>query len=305
MGTTNPDLVAPARLVLQFDDSDLPQSTGAGEPLSVEEWQDAIASVVEWLGPLPVTVIATHNTADPAVRSLIRFAHRLECETLLVTDGTGVDGALAASLIGSGLAGMRLLIGGVSDEIQTQTVGNLATDATGAVAAFLGARDELGAKLDVELAIPWVDGVTAELTAIVGWAQQAGVDGFRLVAPYHASKLPADPELLDGVIDAAGGFCRNQPTGVEELHAMVAHQDGAPGLARDRTRRGFKCPVAGQRIVIGRRRNVYSCPFKPAIGELHGDLGGVWAGAADHLNRIADCRRACVHTELAPEPIFG
>ncbi len=305
VGVTTPELVAPARLVLQLDDTDLPATMGLSEPLSVAEWQDAIASVVEWLGPLPVTVVANHLAADPEAVALVRFAHRLECATLLVTDGTGINDAMAEEFVGAGLNGVRVRVGGVSDGIQGRTVGNTATDATGAVTAFVSARSVLSAALDVEVAIPWTDGVTTELTAVVGWAQQAGADGFRIVAPYHASRLPADPELLDGVIDGAEAFCRNGPTGIEELHTMVAHQDGAPGIARQRSRRRFGCPVAGQRLVIGRRRNVYSCPFQPAVGEFHGNLGDVWSGASEHLQRISECQRACVHAELAPEPILG
>ena len=304
-GVSRPDLVAPARLVLQMDDPHLPHSFGSGEPLSIAEWRDAIASVVRRWGPLPVTVLANRNASDGDAAAAVRFAHRLGCPTLLVTDGTGVTDALADELVGGGLDSVRITVGGVSDGIQLKTVGNTASQATGAVASFLGSRARVSESLDVEVAIPWVDGVTAELTAIIGWAHEAGVDGFRLVAPYRAASLPADPELLDNVIDAAQGFCRNGPTSIEELHAMVAHQDGEPGLARRHARRRFKCPVGGQRIVVGRRRNVYSCPFHEPIGELQGDLDRLWSNGTDHFRRIAECKRACVHTQLAPEPILG
>jgi len=304
-GVTRPDLVAPARLVLQLDDPNVSHSAGSGEPLSIPEWRDAIASVVERWGPVPVTVLAHRTASDAEAIAAVRFAHRLECPTLLVTDGTGVTDAIADELVGGGLDSVRVIVGGVSDGIQLKTVGNTASQATGTVASFLSSRARVSESLDVEVAIPWVDGVTAELTAIIGWAQEAGVDGFRLVAPYRAERLPADPELLDHVIDAAQGFCRNGPIGIEELHAMVAHQDGEPGLARHHARRRFKCPVGGQRIVVGQRRNVYSCPFHKPIGVLHGDLAEVWSNAGEHFRRIVECKRACVHTQLAPEPILG
>jgi len=305
LATTDPEMVAPARLVLQVDDGDLPGSTGAGKRLSMNEWQQAITQVVEQFGPLPVTVWATHTSDHPDVPMLVRFAHRLGCETCLVTDGGGIDEAKAHELLDCGIGAVRLLVGGVSETIQRQTVGNAAVEATSGLAALLKARQERGERLDVEIAIPWVDGVTIEINAVIGWARQAGADGFRIVAPYKAKELPADPELLDGIIDDNDTFCRNTTTSIEELHTMVAHQDQGPGIAREHSRRRGRCPVGGQRVVIGAHRSIYSCPFHPPIGALTDEFASAWALAGDHLSAISGCNRACVHTELAPEPILG
>ena len=305
MATTDPELVAPARLVLRVDDVDLPGAIGTSGEMSQQDWNQLIAQVVEWVGPVPVTVIATHSGGDPQVDALVRFAHRMGCHTKLITDGTGIDEARAEMLLDVGLAAVQILVGGVSDGIQRQTVGNSAQEATRAVAAFLNAKRERGSTLDIEIGIPWVDGVTAELKAVVGWAKQAGADGCRIVAPYKASGLPADPELLDSVVDSVGEFCRNTSYNIEELHSMVAHQDGEPGLKRGRAHRRTKCPVGGQRLVIGARRAVYSCPFHAPIGVLGDEIAEVWAHAGPHLEAISTCGRMCVHSELAPAPIFG
>ena len=304
-GVTDPELVAPSQLVLRVDDADLPGVMGSGKPLTLHQWQQAIAEVVAWIGPVPVTVIATHNGDDPEVPELIRFAHRLECSTRLVTDGTGITEERAGHFLSCGLSAVRLLVGGVSEMVQRQTVGNAAVEATSALAALQNARQERDAALDIEIAIPWIEGVTLELSAVIGWARQAGADGFRIVAPYRAEKLPADPELLDSMLDDYGLFCRNSTSSIEDLHAMVAHQDGAPGMGREHSRRRSKCPIGGQRLVIARRRAVYSCPFHAPIGELDGELHAVWEQASAHLGAIAGCTRACVHTELAPQPILG
>ncbi|MGB0641111.1 MAG: hypothetical protein ACPGTU_17370 [Myxococcota bacterium] len=305
---TDPELVAPARLVLRLDDTDIPGSLGAGELLTIHQWNQVIAQAVEQFGPLPVTVLAQHNTADERIAPLIRFAHRLECHTLLVTDGTGIDDAYAELLVDVGLASIRVLIGGVSDGIQAATVGNTAAEATGAVASLLSARTSRNSTMDIEVAIPWTGPVVMEISAIVGWARQAGVDGVRILAPLLATDLPADPELLDKTIDSSGVFCRNSSVSVDEIHAMVAHQDGKPGLARNnaaRRRKKSKCPVGGQRLVIGAAGNVYSCPFHPPIGELSEELRDTLALGRAHLEAIASCNRVCSHVELAPAPIFG
>ena len=300
-GATDPEIVAPARLVLQLDDTDLPGAMGSAEAMTVDAWNRAVTGVVERLGPLPVTVLATHNSGDAQVVPLIRFAHRLACPTRLITDGSGIDADQAGRLLDAGLGEVVVRVGGVSEAVQRVTVGNAATDATGAVAHLLAARAERETTLDVEISIPWVEGVTQELSAVVGWARQAGANGFRIVAPYRAQGLPADPELLDGTVDAAGGFCRNTETDIADLHTMVAHQDGAPGIARTRSR----CPIAGQRLVIGAGRSVYSCPFHAPIGSLDGEIADVLGQGRAHHEAIRDCSRSCVHTALAPQPIFG
>ncbi len=305
MSATDPELIAPARLVVQVDDGDLSGSTGTGERLTMNEWQNAITQVIEMFGPMPVTVWATHESEHPDVPILVRFAHRLGCTTCLVTDGGGIDEAKAHELIDCGIGSVRLLVGGVSELVQRRTVGNAAIEATSGLAVLLQARRDRRAHIDIEVAIPWVEGVTLEINAVIGWARQAGADGFRIVAPYKAKGLPADPELLDGLVDDHGSFCRNSTTSIEELHTMVAHQDKGPGMDRTHSRRRGRCPVGGQRLVIGAHRAVYSCPFHPPIGELGDEVSSVWALAEPHLTAIAGCQRACVHTELAPEPIFG
>jgi hypothetical protein len=305
---TDPELVAPARLVLRVDDTDLPGTLGGGEVLTTHQWNQVIAQAVEQFGPLPVTVLAQHNTADERITPLIRFAHRLECHTLLVTDGTGIDDAYAEQLLDVGLASIRVLIGGVSDGVQAETVGNTAAEATRAVASLLSARASRNSSIDIEVAIPWTGPVVTEVAAVVGWARQAGVDGVRILAPLLANGLPADPELLDKTIDSAGSFCRNSSVSVEEIHAMVAHQDGKPGLAKNnaaRRRKKSKCPVGGQRLVVAAAGNVYSCPFHPPIGDLADELSDTLAQGRPHLEAIASCNRVCSHVELAPAPIFG
>ena len=305
---TDPELVAPARLVLRLDDTDLPGILGAGDTLTIHEWNQVITQAVEQYGPLPVTVLAQHNANDERVAPLIRFAHRMECPTSLVTDGTGIDDAQAELLIDVRLGAIRILVGGVSDGIQAQTVGNTAAEATGAVASVLAARDNRNSSIDIEVAIPWTGPVVLEIAAIVGWARQAGVDGVRILAPLLANDLPADPELLDKTIDSAGVFCRNTGTSIEEIHAMVAHPDGKPGLDKKhatRRRKKRKCPVGGQRLVVAAAGNVYSCPFHPPIGQLGDELSDTLALGRAHLEAIASCNRVCSHVELAPAPIFG
>jgi MoaA/NifB/PqqE/SkfB family radical SAM enzyme len=288
---------------LQVDDAGLPGSIGDGAPLSTAQWQNAIAAMVARLGPLPVTVLAQNSGGLPIVAMLVRFAHRLECSTLLVTNGTGVDHSAAHALLSAGLGAVRVHVGGVSEAVQQATVGNSAADATGAVAVLLKARTEGQAPLDVEVAIPWVVGVDEELSAVVGWAKQAGVDGLRIAAPYQATSIPVLAELLNDTINDADGFFRNTSSSIRALHAMADKQDGAPGTPRGSGRR--RCPVGGQRLVIGAQRAVYSCPFQAPMGSLDGEIDDVLSQGRPHLEAIKACTRSCVHPDLAPQPLLG
>ena len=303
----DPSQVQPARLVLRLDDSDLPGTLGTGDELQLADWRRLIADAVEWLGPVDTTVLAMHRGDHPQLAEIIRFAHRLECSTTLVTDGTGIDRARAEELIDRGLQSVRVLVGGVSDKVQQGAVGNHAVEATEAVRALVEARKERGAQLDVEVAVPWQGETNRELKAVLGWARQVGADGVTVLPPWKASDLPADPELLDSVAGAERPFFRTRNAALAELHAMVASQDGQPGLARrsgPARRRRFRCPVGGQRVEIGARGRVSSCPFKAPMGQLDGRLEELWSTGGAHLAAIASCDRACAHPELAPLPIL-
>lgn len=303
----SPDKVEPARLVVRLDDTDLPGSLGTGDALQLGDWRKLIAGTVEWLGPVDVAVLAVHAGDHPQLAEVIRFAHRLECSTLLVCDGSGVDLARAEELVDRGLQAVRILVGGVSEEVQRAVVGNSVLEATAAVQAMAEARRDRGAALDLEVGVPWQADADRELRAVLGWARQAGADGLRVLAPWHARDMPADPELLDSLAAAERPFFRTSAAALAELHAMVANQDGEPGLPRrsgPARRRRFRCPVGGQRVEVGALGRVSCCPFKAPIGQLDGRLVDTWASAGPHLEAIAACERACAHPELAPLPIL-
>lgn len=310
---TDPGRVRPERLVLRLDEGDLVGLVGDGPRLSPARWHALLVSAVEWLGPVPVTIIALRSAARPQTAELVRFAHRLECGTELVTDGSGIDLAKAKELVDRGLARVRVLVGGISPEVHQHVVGGTLDDAVGAVNALVAARTDRQVALDIEVATPWQEPADGELRAVIGWARQAGADGFRLLAPWRARELPRDPETLDQVEQLAAGFDRTLPGTLLELQAMAAHQDAGPGLDLAHAparRRRMRCPVGGQRLELTATGRLYSCPFKPPIvaqadADDTRDLRELFAGAGPHLAAIAECGRACVHHELAPRPILS
>ena len=308
LGLKDPEWVQPARLVLRMDEGDLTGSLGDGEPLNQAALQRALIDAVEWLGPIPVTFLALESSGSHLVESLIRFAHRLECPTELVTAGRGIDREQAEALVDCGLKAVRVLVGGVSDRVQQSVIGLPAIEATDAVAALLAARDNRRAAMDIEVGIPWRGRSNEEMRAVVGWARQAGVDGYRVLAPWSAEDMPVDAELLDDMGGVRDGFNRTDPATVVEIHAMVAHQDGQPGAPRvqgNLKRRRFRCPVGGQRVELTVNGHLRSCPFKGDIAASNGTLSERWSQSRSHLQAIHSCDRMCAHVELAPQRVLG
>jgi MoaA/NifB/PqqE/SkfB family radical SAM enzyme len=305
LGWTDPGRVRPARLVVRLDDTDLPGVMGEGAVLQRGDWRRLLVDAVAWLGPVPVTVIVGQRGDHPELLEIIRFMHRLECPTLLVCDGAGIDDARALALIDVGLEAVRVRIGGVSSTAHRSSVGGEVRDAAEAVGALIEARRYRGVPLDIEVLTPWRGRVNEELRAVIGLARELGCDGFRLTPPWRAAELPADPEVLDTVETESGPFGRTSHAAVVALHAMVAAQDGEPGRVRQRSPRQQisgtgRCPVGGQRLELTERGRLYSCPFKPPI-PLRDGLKASWEdGGEAHLKAIAGCGRLCMHAELAP-----
>ena len=276
--------------------------------MQLADWRRLLTATVAWLGPHPVTLLAVHKADHPQLAEVIRFAHRLECHTTLVTDGTGIDQDRAEELVDRGLARARVLIAGVSDEVQRAVVGNSALEATVAVRSLVEARADRNAHLDLEVMVPWSGPAPTEVRAVLGWARQVGADGFHVLAPWRATGMPADPELLDALREEARPFNRTARASIDEIHAMVAAADGRPGApvaAGSPWRKRAGCPVGGQRVEITSRRQVFACPFKTPVGRLEGSIEETWARADAHLAEIKACDRTCAHLELAPEPVLS
>ncbi len=304
-----PTRVEPARLVLRLDDGDRPERMADRPALSPARWHGLIVQAVDWLGPVEVTVWAPRTSGGFLAAELVRFAHRLDCRTVLLTDGAGVDLDKARELWDRGLQLARVRVGGVSAEAHRAVVGGELDDAVGAVRALVRARDERGAPGQIEVVQPWRGPAASELRAVVGWARQAGADGFRVEAPWRSVGMPADPEALDALEELAAGFDRTPPALIQELHAMAASSDGGPGMPRAQAparRRRWRCTVGGERLELHAQGGLCCCPFKDLITlDLAGtDLTVAWATAGPHLDAIAHCTRACPHSELAPRPLL-
>lgn len=305
LGPRDPAAATPARLVLRLDTDDLLEDLGQGAVLTPAAWHRAIVAWVERAGPVPVTVLAGRRVGEPLAAELVRFAHRLECPVSLVSHGPGLDRAKAAELIDRGLGALRVLVGGVSEDVHRAVVGSELAHAIGAVDAAQAARRDRGAALDIEVGLPWRHPAQSEARAVVGWARQAGADGLRVLPPGRAKALAVDPELLDALVDPSDPFHRTDPGTLAALHVAAARPDGLPGIPRSEalgSRRLRPCPVGGLRLELSARGRLTCCPFldpiHPGLEPASQDLAEAWLQAGPHLSAIRACARMCAHPEL-------
>jgi hypothetical protein len=291
LGRVDPAHVRPARLVL-----DLSAPRDAAD-LAPGALRNLVVGAVDWLGPVPVGFLVGARADHPALLDLVRFAHRLECPTRLTTTGPGLDAPRALALVDRGLEAARVTVAGVSDARQQAVLGVDAASATTALQALVAAREARGAALDIEVAVPFVAGVEAELEALVAWATQLGADGLRLVAPHAPADAPRTVAAFDAL--PTDGSCRTSRSARAALRALSGSDDPGPGLPRGRA--ALPCPVGGQRLAVDARGAAACCPHKPGIGTFGGDVPALWRQAGPHLAAIRACDRACAHIELAPE----
>ncbi|MCB9797988.1 MAG: hypothetical protein H6741_35370, partial [Alphaproteobacteria bacterium] len=187
----------PTRLVLRLNDIRLRPGLirATGETLSAAQWQDTIASVVRWLGPIRVTFAGGEPAASPRLDGLVRFANRLECPTHLVTGG-GIEPARAELLVDRGLSAVTVLIGGVDEGTHKASVGTSLAEATATLEAFRDARARRGRPVGLYVGVPLLAANATSVGAVGGWARQAGADGVLATLPLGEEP---PPEALEAI----------------------------------------------------------------------------------------------------------
>jgi hypothetical protein len=290
----------PARLVLDLGRS------WSGRPIEgpqdPERWFEVLLGAVEWLGPVPVTFLCRSRVLPPLVLDLVRFAHRLDCAVSLYGVDGGIDEDMALQLVDRGLQRACLVLGGVTPDLHAEVSGRSVGRTTAAVTALVGARERRGVDLDVVVDFPCTPGTAKDLPAVLGWARQAGADGFAVSPPFLAPAAPAelDDELARRVSEletSRDPFHRTAPGTTSALRATWQVGDGGPGGLGPTA-----CPVAGLRLDLRGCGRFGACPFKRSMGRVGPgeDLAEAWAAGREHFEAVRACPRRCWHQELVP-----
>ncbi len=271
-------------------------------PLPMEHWHEILLSAVEWLGPVPITFLSRSLELSPLVPELVRFANRLECAASIYGVDGGIDDDLALRLVDCGLSRACLVLGGVTPDLHAEVSGRSVGRTTAAVSALVRARELRRVALDVVVDFPCTPGTAKDLAAVLGWAQQAGADGFAVSPPFLA---PAAPVQLDDALArrvaaleiSQDPFHRTARGTVQGLRSTWEAGDGGPG-GHGPTR----CPVAGLRLDVRGCGRFGSCPFHRSMGRLQPGAGvaEAWAGGREHFDAVHSCARRCRHQELVP-----
>ncbi len=295
----------PARLVLDLARGwkGLPSV----EPHSLDFWRQVVLSAVEWLGPVPVTILVRSTRISVHVPDIVRFARRLECPVLLLGQCEGISEELALSLIDAGLRSTRIFFGGVSPGVYAETVGGDLPGAAGALLSLLEARDARGAPLGVLVDFPCLPVSARELRGVEGWARQVGADAFQVTPPLRAPVAASylDPETaaaIKSMETSRDPFHYTTPGTLRAIESIWAAGDGEPGAVR---RAGY-CPVGGIRLDVRADGNLGACPYKPPVGKFQKgmSLRDLWNGGMGHFRAIANCQRICYHPVMKPGTLF-
>ena len=264
---------APVRLVLELDQE--------GEsPPEPTEWKKALVSGITWLGPTRVCIKASGDSMGLTL-DLVRFCHRLECPTHLVTAGPVTDDE-AVALLDRGLGAVTIRVAGLDESTQQEVIGQPLESAVGALHAFAAARKQRGRSLEILVNVPVHASNLESIEAIAGWALQSGADSVAL-----------------GV--------------------LLGHEDAASILAEVSSSASIEVPEPLRALVEGRKPQQQAMPLvlggdgQCRVSQDGGDLGSwreqspesLWASGRQVIERARASKRPFDEVELLPESLVS
>ena len=265
--------VAPVRLVLELD----PNSESPPTP---SEWKKALVSSITWLGPTRVCVKASGDSMGLTLE-LVRFCHRLECPTHLVTAGPVTDDE-AIALLDRGLGAVTIRVAGLDESTQQGVIGQSLEAAVGALHAFAEARRQRGRALEILVNVPAHASNLESIEAIAGWALQSGADRVAL------GMLPGQ-------------------------------EDAASTLAKVSESARLEVPEPLKALIEGRKPQQQAMPLvfggdgQCRVSQDGGDLGSwreqtpesLWASGRQAIERVRASKRPFDEVELLPEHLIS
>jgi hypothetical protein len=226
----------PQRLTIRWDSL----KTNENEP-SLDCFEELISEYVQRCGTSPVHILAMENGNDPQIWKLLKFAHRLDCQTKLVITGQGISEKEAEDIVYSGVDEVCLLIGGLSSRTHTDIVGVDIEESERALRCLLKTKEDLSTKISIE--VPWIGEAYKEYQAIFDWAMELGVDFIRPQFPYFGREYSSMGASHKSII-------RNllQKFRIKNINLQLAQ-----GLEESK---GIKSPLGSSRIDVSRNGDV-------------------------------------------------
>ena len=287
-----PGGMTPARLVLDLQSG---WANGAVDRrLTPADWKEVITDVVEWLGPVPVTVILKDSAEDWCMR-VVRYAHRLECPVTLETRGAGFDAVQCKQFLLAGVARVRVELDGRSLTPEREAVSQ-------SVVRFLETRKALATKADISVRVRCDEGSISQMPALVGWALQIGIDGIEFVGPDESESL--DVAINGSVADRIArveGVARNTLHPIQRmLSCGCRKQPDVISTLRRRPAVGHGLFDRGLRLTVSADGSFGTCAYEPPTGRWQKGtrLGALWRDAVKDVE-IAPCDRVCQHPDYA------
>lgn len=275
------NITKPTILTLRWGECDLPNSVGLGTKKSVAEFQQLIAEFVQHSGPFIVRILAMENANDPDIPKLLRFAHRLDCETELVVNGENITQEIARELVESGVHTIWIGIGGVSAHVHYLSTGLDIEQTTSALQYLLTAAKTTNAT-NIGVLVPWEKESPSEMSAIRSWVEEMGVEQVHILFPFYGKNLSKKSVPQHQYLS-------------KMLGKILQDNSEKPGWSR---KYPLFCPIGNKRLEISKTGKICSCPFKTSIKWQKESFLDIWKKLVDHRTEISNCNRVCLHREL-------
>lgn len=122
--------------------------------MDAAHWEQLLIGVVEWLGPCEIRFVGGEPLDYEPLPLVVRFAHRLECHTSVVTTGVGLDVEKAKELIDRGLDELVVWMTSLDDDLNRAATGQPASVALDAIANLVTARVDRGTDTRLTVWVP-------------------------------------------------------------------------------------------------------------------------------------------------------
>ncbi|OGR58275.1 MAG: hypothetical protein A2X36_13460 [Elusimicrobia bacterium GWA2_69_24] len=274
-----------------------PCAEDAPDRLSLGQWTGILRSLRRELGPYFLAFGHGESLLEPMLFPLLAEAAALGARTLLVSNGTLIEGDVPERLCAAGLGKLQLSIDGT--QARTHDLGRGTPGTHAQALRALDAMRRLPGCPSIGLNAIIAGHNLPELAGLVRWAAAEGLDGVSFqplmrTGPDWGALWPRDPGAVRSAIGTllemkdAGFPIRNSREQLSALEGYFVAPDSWPG--------GLTC-AAGEGLLIRQDGALQFCVQRGPFGDLRREeIGAVLRSDSARLRyrEVLECRQTCL-----------
>lgn len=284
------------------------------EEMSITEWQSALQSVKDFVGPFAISFSGGEPFIKPGFVDLLTWCHDNAIKAGVTTNGLGLTEKIAKRVAMAHPFNVNISVDAPDAEIQDYVRGHsgLFQRICAGIHNLAAARAEAGADFPIVIKAVVTSQNFRELPALVSWCTEIGASCVN-IQPMDRLTPESEEELWIGA--------RDQGALQEIVDRLVAmKRDGAPILNNETTLRlipnhfrderapkeTMPCRVGMRNFFIKPQGEVEVCWFFPPIGNIREQSAkDIWYGekAATIRRQTVECDRLCLFTCLSQKTL--